>query len=201
MMTMGKLRTPSATLRLATATRYWHSARIVIKSQVRQAEFMEPVGHLLAMAVELTLKAFLLDTGMTNKELGQRNVGHDLGSILRKSVENGLRISEQDAVCILTMRQAHLEHFHRYGPNDLSAGAFCILLVDEMRALETIARLIDLIGGDPNGLRVLYQHTKELEWPATELPTAPIDTKFLVELITDIENQALKVENFGVKHR
>lgn len=42
----------------------WHGAQVVMAAQIRGSENMEPVGYLLAMAAELTLKAFLTNQGI-----------------------------------------------------------------------------------------------------------------------------------------
>lgn len=169
--------------------------------QIRPVEFMEPGGHLLSMTAELALKAFLLEVGMTDRELGSRKIGHDLGAILREAVERGLRLYEEDVVHILVMRTAHLEHFHRYGPQTLTGGAYTSsLLKDEEVVLKSLARILDLIGRDPKGLRHLHQRPIDLDWPQTAEPSNPVTPARLADLAASIEAHAKKVEGFGVPH-
>jgi hypothetical protein len=47
------------------------------------------LSHMLGMAIELALKAFLLNGGRTEKDL--RRLGHDLGSLLKETESLGLR--------------------------------------------------------------------------------------------------------------
>jgi hypothetical protein len=47
------------------------------------------LSHMLGMAIELALKAFLLNGGRTEKDL--RRLGHDLGSLLKEAESLGLR--------------------------------------------------------------------------------------------------------------
>ena len=162
---------------------------------------MEPVGHLLSMTAELALKAFLLEVGMTDQELGSRKIGHDLNAILRNAVERGLRLWEEDVVHVLVMRTAHLEHFHRYGPLTLTSGAYTIsLLKDEEVVLSSLARYLDLIGRDPKGLRHLHQRPIDLDWPETMEPPNPVTPARFETLAAGVEAHAKKVEGFGVPH-
>ncbi|OOO32850.1 hypothetical protein EFR00_30445 [Rhizobium sophoriradicis] len=184
------MRTPAAGYRLAIAIRYWHSARIVISNQVRPVEYMEPVGYLLAMATELALKALLVDSGVTDRELASKQLGHDLGACLRRAVQNGLEVSEAEARTILNMREGHLSHFNRYGPKadngNLQLGAF--FLTDETAGMHRVAALIDRVSGDPSKLRRQWQHPSDLEWPVTLPLLSFVDLNRLKEL--EAENRA-----------
>lgn len=196
---MGDLRQPMASLRLAMAIRYWHCARIVMERQDRDYEFMEPVGHLLSMAAELALKAYLLERGMTDREMGKRKIQHDLGAIVRLCIQQGLRLGKQEVEMVLVLRTAHLEHFHRYGPKTF-AGAYTIVLPHERNALLILARLIDLVSGDPLDLRQGHLGSHDLDWPPTEPPTDPVDTVRLNRMAAAAEEHARKVEAFGMSH-
>lgn len=198
---MNSLPVPVASYRLAVAIRYWHAARIVLENQIRDAEYMEPVGHLLSMSAELSLKAFLANTGMSDRELKQQKIGHDLGALLRLCVDRGLELSESDATLILIMRTAHLEHFHRYGPEGEAFGAFAINLAKDDLALAAIARLLDLIGGEPNLLRKQHQRTNLLDWPETLPPLYPVAPARLEQLAKGAEDHAMKIESIGKPHK
>lgn len=195
---MGALGVPAASLRLAMAIRYWHSARLLLAQQIRPAEFMEPIGHLLSMTAELALKAYLLERRLTDRELGKK-VGHDLGIALLYCVERGLALSEYDVRLVLVMRTAHLEHYHRYGPSTFEGG-FAIILVDEEKALQALARIIDLIAGDPRKLRHLHERPIDLDWPPTSPPTGIVTVERLKALAAQAETEAKRVEKFGAPH-
>lgn len=196
---MSALKQTMSSMRLAVAIRYWHSARIILGQQIRDVEFMEPVGHLLSMAAELTLKAYLLEHGMTDKELGKQRIQHDLGAILRLCIQHGLQLEEQEVEMILVLRTAHLEHFHRYGPKSF-AGTYTIVLPNEQFALRLIARVIDRIAGDPKDLRHLHERPEDLDWPRTEALTEPVTLIRLNRMAAAAEAYAQKVENFGKPH-
>lgn len=196
---MSVLRQPMASLRLAVAIRYWHSARIILAQQTRDVEFMEPVGHLLSMTAELTLKAYLLERGMTDREMGKQRIQHDLGAILRLCIQQELHLGEQEVEMILVLRTAHLEHFHRYGPKHL-AGAYTIVLPKEQLALQVLARVIDLVSGDPKDLRHLHERPEDLDWPRTEPPAEPVTLVRLNRMAAAAEAYAEKVEKFGKPH-
>lgn len=192
-----RLKKPDATAHLARAARYWHAANIVLDHQERKAEFLEPVGHLISMAAELSLKAYLyeVDDPKTNT--------HDLGRLLENCIKHGLELSEGDASGLLVMRAAHLEHFHRYGAERLIAlqkdKPFTIELADEVQALHLVARLIDLVGNDPTILRNRHQRPA-LEWPATVPPLHPVLPERFAALSRAAEERAKKIEAFGVPH-
>lgn len=54
----------------------------------RHPNSLHVLSHLLGMAIELALKAFLLNGGVTEPEL--RRLGHDLGALLAQAQELGL---------------------------------------------------------------------------------------------------------------
>lgn len=165
------MRTQAGSYRLAVAVRYWQSAQVLISAQVRDGEYFEPVGYLIAMAAELTLKAFLIDRGVDDKTLW-KSVGHDLGTAMKLAIERGLRVSEAEVRSILAMREPHKSHFNRYGPKsvqgNLQLGA--TLLAQDKPTLNCVAMLIDRISGDPKTLRRKWQHLADLDWP----PTLPL---------------------------
>lgn len=196
---MNEIKTPNASYRLAVAIRYWHCARIILDNQIRPFEYMEPVGHLLNMTVELTLKSYLKRMGVNDKLLSSRNVGHDLGKLLQLSVERGLGVSIADARDILAMRTSHLEHFHRYGPKNIAKG-YVIAIANDKVSLSLAARLIDIIGADPDKLRDRFKHSEKLEWPTTMVTQEPISLVVLAILAKDIERNARDFEAIGSPH-
>lgn len=179
------MKTQAAGYRVAIAVRYWKSAHIILKYQARPVQFMEPVAHLLAMAAELILKAYLTDAGLSDAQLSGKKVGHDLGSCLRLCIERGLAISEGEATCLLAMRVAHISTFNRYGPKssggNLALGAF--EMADEQAALKRVAELIDRISGDPLKLRAADDPgSMPTDWPITLPPLRCVDLQILREI-------------------
>lgn len=185
-----------ASLRLAVATRYWHSARIVIAAQIRPVEYLEPVGYLLAMSAELALKAFLMEARVPEKSYSQGKVGHDLAALLRLAVDHGLELGEWDAAAILSMREAHSRHFLRYGPSDMSNDLFAIALSDEEQSLVGVGHLLDLVAGAPRMLRWQHQHAFDLEWPLALPPRTPASRARLGDMIEEAAAHAQLVSNF-----
>jgi hypothetical protein len=184
-----------ASLRLAVATRYWHSARIVIAAQIRPVEYLEPVGYLLAMSAELALKAFLMEGGVPEKNYSQGKVGHDLAALLRLSVDHGLELGELDAAAILSMREAHSRHFLRYAPSDMSNELFVIALSDQEQSLVALGHLLDLVAGDPRMLRWQHQHPLDFEWPLALPPHTPVSRARLGNMIEEAAAYAQLVSN------
>jgi hypothetical protein len=192
---------PSASFRIVVAARYWRAARIAISNQMRTAEFMDPAGYLLGMSVEVSLKAYLLNRGFTDKELSQSSRGHDLGALLRLSVEKGLKSTEKHVVGVLIMRAAHIAHFYRYGLGDFSNIPFSLAPAREDSALQTAASLIDRISGDPKTLRTLHQHVESISWPEAEPLVSPVRIKDLLKLEKSATDYANRVKNIGDNNR
>lgn len=189
------MRTSVAGYRISIAVRYWHCARVVLANQIRAAEFMEPVGFLLGMASELTLKAFLLDVGMSDKILSSKKFGHDLRALLRECLKKGLELSPYEAMCVLNMRDAHFTHFNRYGAqadeDGVPTGIF--LLTDDDKALSVVAALIDRVAGDPDKLRAMHQHPEKLDWPITLPVLFPVNTEELKKLEREISQKVTRL--------
>ncbi|MDN3592383.1 hypothetical protein [Methylobacterium adhaesivum] len=195
---MSVLKQTLASLRLAVAIRYWHAARIILSQQSRDVEFMEPVGHLLSMAVELALKSYLLERGVTDREMGKQRIQHDLGAILRLCIQNNLHLGEQEVEMILVLRTAHLEHFHRYGPKAIG---YAIVMANEKLALNILARVIDIISGDPRDLRHLHQRPHDLDWPLTEPTGEPVTLIRFNRMAAAAEDYAQQIEKLGEPHK
>jgi len=190
---------PQASYRLAVAIRYWHSARILLEYQIRDVEFAEPVGFLLSMATELTLKAYLLDKNFSDKALSSKKVGHDLRILLRLCIANGFQISEPDADGVQVLRTGHIAHYNRYGPEwNLPA---TIELADEKKSLALVARLIDLVAQDPTKLRKRHMRSPDLDWPWT----LPLHGGISLEQLDLVERHAQaradKIAAIGLKIR
>ncbi len=199
---MSRITYPLASLRLATAIRYWHAARLVTSQQSAKAQFMEPVGLLVAMAAELGLKAFLQQMGVPETKLGSKALGHNLDALLHHAIERGLEVSADEAQAILLLNVAHTEHFYRYGPLNFEPERYTILLCDEDAALVMVAKLLDHISEDPALLRV--QHAKPHpipDWPETFPVLFPVTLPQFKEMQAGIAQKAKAVGARGAPHR
>ncbi|QOG07514.1 hypothetical protein IGS74_04575 [Aureimonas sp. OT7] len=181
--------------RLAIADRYRKAAKLVIDRQASEFEHMEPVGFLIAMAAEITLKAFLSDRGWSDKKL--KKLGHDLRAILRSAVDAGLLLTSSEARCILTMRDAHFSHFNRYGldavDGHLKLGA--VQLSNERMSLRFVGALIDRLTGKSASASLAAWHSIEAE--------RLVSPQLLEELdgIVEIEREGIRALNSAYERR
>jgi hypothetical protein len=197
---MSRVTHPLASLRLATAIRYWHAARIVMSQQSAPVQFMEPVGLLIGMAMELGLKAFLQQAGLAEKEILSRDLGHNLDVLLRHAIKQGLEVSAEEAQAILLLSVAHREHFYRYGPANFQPELYAILLCDENAALAMSAKLLDRISENPELLRVPYA-ANAIIWPETLPVFLPVTLEQLKNMQAVVAERAEKVAALGAPHR
>ena len=188
----------AASYRLAIAVRYWHAARLVIENQTSEMEHLEPVGHLLSMAVEIALKSHLVEKGVSDEVLAKK-YGHDLRKCLRKAVQEGLRIEDDDAACVLNMQEAHMNHFNRYGPSAeegrLKLGAFN--LTDENLALDAVARLIDRVNFASNR----FERKNKLieDWKMTSLLYQPVTINRIEIIDEQVRHRVENIKKIDMK--
>lgn len=192
------LKNSDASSYISRSSRYWNAAQIIIENQERPIEFMEPVGYLISMSAELSLKAYLF-------EVGYNDYSHDIYNLIKKCIDRKLELSEEDVIILLSMRQAHEEHFYRYGAQGIGyfnegSRPFTIVLPDEERSLNVTARLIDIISNDPSVLRSrsLENYSK---WKNAYSPLIPVTSSQLEVLIKAAKMHASKIESFGVSHK
>ncbi len=199
---MSRITHPLASLRLATAIRYWHAARLVMSQQSAKAQFMEPVGLLVAMAAELGLKAFLQQTEMPETKLGSKALGHNLDALLHHAIERGLEVSADEAQAVLLLSIAHTEHFYRYGPLSFEPQLYAIQLCKEEDALLLVAKLLDHISENPSLLRVQYAKPHPIhDWPETFPVLFPLTLPQLKEMQAAVLERAEGVAAYGAPHR
>lgn len=72
---------------LRDAREFLAAAELVLN---QAGEVSLPSYFLLGRSVELSLKAFLLTSGMSQKELRSRKYGHDLEALLKEATKRGL---------------------------------------------------------------------------------------------------------------
>lgn len=72
---------------LSDAREFFAAAELVLN---KAGEVSLPSYFLLGRSVELSLKAFLLTSGVTREELRSRKYGHDLDALLKEATKRGL---------------------------------------------------------------------------------------------------------------
>lgn len=95
---------------------------------------------LLLFALELALKAYLIDTGTSEKSLRQHKVRHDLQELYDLAAMAGLLIDPDVVAVIRGYRDDHKDHSFRYGDRNY------VDLGDPDRALRTITATVGKIG-------------------------------------------------------
>jgi hypothetical protein len=97
---------------------------------------------LLLFALELALKAYLVDTGVSEKTLKQLTVRHDLKELhALATTKAGLHFGSPDLIAVIDDYQDdHKDHSFRYGSRDY------VDLGDPGRALRIISETVDAIG-------------------------------------------------------
>ena len=116
---MGKVSepTPFGTLRFAENYRV-AADRVIGDSNSLKRELLMPAYNLIAQSIELSLKAYLLATGISAKELSGNVYGHKLGALLDKSECVGLGvlvpIDELERQIISTLGVSYATHQFRY---------------------------------------------------------------------------------------
>ena len=101
-----------------------------------------PRFFLACHAVELVLKAFLLQRGLIESDLSKRNIRHNIALLYAKAEKMGLNIDVSVKEDILCLHDAHKCFWHRY-PRMIGTGVFTIdqfglsieKLFSEIRAL------------------------------------------------------------------
>jgi len=76
----------------------------------------DPVCNLIGHAVELYLKAFLLATGKSAKDLAKRDLGHNLMNLFKASEPEGLKLDADhvDALASLSQEYGEAPYIFRY---------------------------------------------------------------------------------------
>jgi hypothetical protein len=77
-----------------------------------------PLGALVSFSIELLLKAYLTDKGMTRQELSRYGVRHNLDELLRLAVGQSLMVAGAVSQLVQVLDQAHAEHHFRYMPEN-----------------------------------------------------------------------------------
>ncbi|WP_316227136.1 MULTISPECIES: hypothetical protein [unclassified Bradyrhizobium] len=96
---------------------------------------------LLLFALELALKAYLVDSGTPERTLKQPYVRHDLKELHTLAATAGLHLANPDIIAVIDdYRDDHKDHSFRYG------GREYVDLGDPNRALRTIAAVVEEIG-------------------------------------------------------
>jgi hypothetical protein len=99
-----------------------------------------PLLTLLLFALELALKAYLIDKGTPERTIKQLQVRHDLKELHGLAIKVGLPVNSDVVSVIDEYRDDHKDHSFRYGDRNY------VDLGDPGRALRVISAAIDEIG-------------------------------------------------------
>jgi hypothetical protein len=147
---------------LIKAVHYWHAARIVLQSQelARPIILYAPISYMLCLSAELALKHYLLQQGMLETDF--KKVGnHDLVALFAKAREKGLILQIDDGQALIVMKQAHSGSVSAFRYSFAGNLPF----VDPESMLATVARVIDVVSGNPDVLRRGYgRNNSDLCW-------------------------------------
>jgi hypothetical protein len=122
---------------------YFMTAGMYVRaaSQLHVAGCEIPRLTLLLFALELALKAYLVDEGTFEKTLKQYKARHDLRELHGLAAKAGLHLANPDIIAVIAYyRDDHKNHSFRYG------GRNYVDLGDPHRALRTISATVDEIG-------------------------------------------------------
>jgi hypothetical protein len=190
----GTMMTAEAGLTEARAVRYFDAAR-VLNQQTREPDqsYWEPINHLLAMAAELTLKAFLLRAGEKKKKLTEIPTRHDLRQLLRLAVGRGLKASKSAVEPLLHIAKAHKGHSFRYCDNLSGNAPALIFSVHTDAAIAGIGQLLDQSSPDPTRLRNFA--ASSIAWPYNPFAHLPVTADQLERLIEQVEAYQKSIAN------
>jgi hypothetical protein len=122
---------------------YFMTAGIYVRAASRLYVAGDEIPRLtlLLFALELALKAYLVDTGTPESTLKQLNVRHDLKELYVLAAKAGLVVGNPEVVAVIDeYRDNHKDHSFRYGSrSDVNLG-------NPDRALRSISATIDEIG-------------------------------------------------------
>ena len=102
-----------------------------------------PLSHLIGMLAELSMKAYLLQSGTGEREL-KSDYGHEFDKLLAACISKGLIIDENHKQTIERLSMTVVAHFFRYGrrPGD-NRLPWPVPTVDVDRAMAAADVLID----------------------------------------------------------
>ncbi len=122
---------------------YFMTAEMYVRaaSRLQLAGDEIPRLTLLLFALELGLKAYLVDMGTSEKTLKLPNVRHDLKELHALAVTTGLQLTNPDIVTVIDdYRDDHKSHSFRYGARNY------VDLGDPDRAFRAISATLEEIG-------------------------------------------------------
>jgi len=120
---------------------FFITAQMYVRAASRLAGEELPRLTLLLFALELALKAYLVDAGTPEKTLRQPKVRHDLKELYGLAKTTGLHLTNPEVVAVIDdYRDDHKDHSFRYG------GRGHVDLGDPDRALRTISATVSEIG-------------------------------------------------------
>jgi hypothetical protein len=121
---------------------FFMTAQIYVNAASRLTSPVDEIPRLtlLLFALELALKAYLIDTGTSEKSLRQPKVRHDLEELYDLASKAGLLIDPDVVAVIRGYRDDHKNHSFRYGDRNYMD------LGDPDRAFRTISTTVGKMG-------------------------------------------------------
>lgn len=163
------MKTAEADLLEARAVRFFDAARVLQSKVVGPFQnFWEPLNHLLGMAAELALKAYLTRSNTAASLLRKHDVRHNLERLLEEAISAGLHTTEEVILPLLHMSRAHADHSFRYTGPLKADKATVIFHADPHAAIASIGALLD--HASPHPLRLRGYVGSGQEW----LPSLPV---------------------------
>lgn len=121
--------TRATPMRFLTHAQEFFSAGELVLNRATTVSF--PAYFLLGRSIELSLKAFLLASGVEATELKSRELGHDLSALLGVALQHGLeqelKLDSQEAAIIRLLSYDYAEKWFEY-PN--TGGIYSLPLIN-----------------------------------------------------------------------
>ena len=116
----------------STPLDFWNYAKAfaragaVVKCDIGNGPYLEPVFYLFGQSIELSLKAFLLGRGIPIGKLSRKPYGHDLRFLLKTADEHCLRqeiyLYPRDRGAIMVLSKPYLQRRFQYSRLELGTG-------------------------------------------------------------------------------
>ncbi|MDB5535263.1 MAG: hypothetical protein JWQ65_138 [Devosia sp.] len=166
------------------AVRYFDAARVLHQHSGGSRSYWEPLNHLLAMAAELTLKAYLIRAGEKGSTLKGMKVRHSLNALLRLAIARGLQASDDAVNPLLMMSRAHSDHSFRYTGMLAEGQDTLVFHAPAEAAITGIGCLLDFASRSPGTIRSYA--ASGIAWPAAAMPEYPVTLEQLALLIQEV---------------
>lgn len=108
-------------------------AHEAMEAKALKIRFMMPVYYLYSHALELTLKAFLRESGVPSEELSKRKFGHNLINIWTECVARGMALDVPTQLEVIAVGKALAPYAASYEFRYVQTGAKTLPTLDAVR--------------------------------------------------------------------